>query len=233
MPADLLTYGRDVLAVVGSGKRQSDSATTADENADIKPAGLQERPLSMKHSYLCAIAFSAALVTPLSVSAGEPLFVQVPAILDPSAPIPTAVKNECGLEMLLGNHTVAAIGRRESSVRSVGGPEQAGADKLLQLTILSVHGAGGGSWSGRKSMSVRADLKKGAATIGSTVLTRSSGGAGPFGGLGTCAILERTAAALGKDVAGWLARGATAGPDRSGSNAVEPPENPASGSATN
>jgi hypothetical protein len=200
-----------------------------------KSAGLQALPSnkkSMKHSYLCAIAFSAALVTPLSVSAGEPLLLQVPAILDPSAPIPTAVKNECGLEMLLGNHTLAAIGRRDGSVRSITGPEQAGADKFVQLTILAAYGVGGGNWSGPKSMSIRADLKKGEATIASTVFTRASGN--PLAGFsGTCAILNRVATVLGKDVAGWLARGATARPDRSDSNAAEPPEKPASEPATN
>lgn len=81
-------------------------------------------------------------------------------------------------------------------------------------------------------MSIRADLKKGGATIASTVFTRGSGN--PLGGFsGTCAILDRVATVLGKDVAGWLARGATARPNRSDSNTAEPPETPASESATN
>jgi hypothetical protein len=181
----------------------------------------------MKRLYFCAVV-SAALVAPLQTFAGEPLFLQVPVLIDPSAPIPMAVKAECGVDMLLGNYALSAIGRREGSLLSVAKPEQAGADKLVQLTILSVHGFGGGAWSGPKSMNIRADLKKGGTTVATTVLSRSSRG-GVFGGMsGTCAILDRVAAALGKDVATWLARGAAARPERFDSNTAEPAEEPES-----
>lgn len=170
------------------------------------------------------------LVAQRAASANERLFLQVPAMLDPSAPIPTAVRNECALEMLLGNHALSAIGSRVGAVQSVTAQEQAGVDKLIQLTIISVHGFGGGGWSGPKSMSVRAEIRKGGATIGSTVLTRSSRG-GAFGGfIGTCAILDRVASALGKDLANWLSRGAAARPGGSDSSVAEPsgePESPA------
>ncbi len=56
-------------------------------------------------------------------------------------------------------------------------------------------------------MTIRAEMLKGGAVVGTTVLTRSSSG-GVFGGFkGTCSILDRVAGALGKDVAVWLARG--------------------------
>lgn len=161
-----------------------------------------------------------ALVAPLSATAADRLFLQLPVLVDQAAPIPSAVKAECGIEMLLGNHALSSLTRRNSQVQTVTGPEQAGGDKVIQLTILSVHGFGGGSWSGPKSISLRADLKQGAATVGTTVLNRSSTG-GVFGGMkGTCDILNRVAVALGKDLAKWpllQAESAQASPEPSAS----------------
>jgi len=145
-------------------------------------------------------------------------------MLDPSAPIPAAVRNECSLEMLLGNHALSAINQRVGPVQSVAAPEQAGGGKVIQLTIIFVHGYGGGTWSGSKSMRVRADIMEGGATVDSTVLARSSrGGLLPAG---TCAVLDRVAAALGKDLAAWLLRGSAARPIKSDSTAAEPPDEP-------
>lgn len=144
---------------------------------------------------------------PAAGFASERLFVQVPAILDPAAPIAAAVKRECGVESLVGNHALKSIGSARST-----DTDQVGANKLLKLTILSVHGAGGGGWSGPKSMTVRADLLQGGQVVRTTVLQRSSTG-GVFGGMsGTCAIMERIAVALGKDVSVWLSMPAVQAP---------------------
>lgn len=181
----------------------------------------------MKHLSAALIAF--ALATPLAASASERLFLQIPAILDPSAPIPTAVKNECALEMLLGNYALSAIDQRIGSVQSVSAPEQAGINKVVQLTIISAHGFGGGGWSGSKSASIRVDIRKEGTIVGSTVLTRSSRG-GVFGSVqGTCALFDRIARALGKDVAVWLSHGSAAQPAQSVSKASSSgePESPA------
>jgi len=178
--------------------------------------------------YLPIISLISALAIPVAASANERLFLQIPAMLDPSAPIPAAVKNECSLEMLVGNYALSAIGQRIGSVQSVSALEQAGDGKLVQLTIISAHGVGGGAWTGSKSMSIRVDIRKEGAAIGSTVLTRSSGG-GAFGGvMGTCAILDRVARALGKDVAVWLSRESAARPAESDSKATEPSDEPES-----
>lgn len=156
-------------------------------------------------NYSSPVILMAALLAPLCANASDRLFLQLPVMVDPSAPIPNAVKAECGVEMLLGNHALSALTRRNSQVQTVVGPEQAGADKLIQLTVIAVHGYGGGSWSGPKSISLRADLKQNGSTLGTTVLNRSSTG-GVFGGMkGTCDILNRVAVALGKDLANWAA----------------------------
>jgi len=179
--------------------------------------------------YLPVIALSLALAMPVAASANERLFLQIPAMLDPSAPIPAAVRDECSLEMLVGNYALSAINQRIGFVQSVSAPEQAGNDKLVRLTIIFVHGYGGGTWSGSKSVRVRADIIVGGATVDSTVLARSSrGGLMPAG---TCAVLDRIAAALGKDLAVWLSRGSAARPAESDSKATElsdEPESPGS-----
>src|SRR4051812_45681704 len=65
---------------------------------------------------------------------------------------------------------------------------------------------GGGAWSGRKGVAVRADLIQSGKILASTVKERSSGG-GAFGGFkGTCAILDRVTAALAPDITAWLAQ---------------------------
>jgi hypothetical protein len=159
----------------------------------------------MKYFYI--FLSLVALVTPISSAANERFFLQVPVKTDPSAPITAKVRSECALEMLLENYALSGMGQRGLAVESVAAPEQAGANKIIELTILSAYGFGGGSWSGPKSMSVRVDVKKEGAVLSSTVLTRASRG-GVFGGMiGTCAILDRVASVLGKDLALWLTRG--------------------------
>ena len=76
--------------------------------------------------------------------------------------------------------------------------------KVLYLEIVHVLGAGGGAWSGAKSVTVEGVLKENGEVIGSFTGARYSGG-GAFGGFkGTCAILGRCIKTLGKDIATWL-----------------------------
>lgn len=161
----------------------------------------------MKPSHLF-VAAGLALAS-VSALAGETLFVQVPAGIDPSAPISDAVRSECGVDMLLGNQALSALGRNEANVQAITSSDKAGNNKFVQLTVLSVHATGGGAWSGPKSMSIRVDLKRGDATLKTAVLSRSSSG-GAFGGLkGNCAILDRVVTTLGKDVAKWVEKAST------------------------
>lgn len=162
----------------------------------------------MKISILTISAIIA--ITALPAVANESLFIQIPATIDPAAPIPPAVRNECAVDMLVGNYALSEIGRSGFSTQSLSSQEQAGNNKFVQLTVLSVHGFGGGAWSGSKSMSVRADLKQGTSTIASTVLSRSSTGGAFATFKGTCEILDRVSKAIGKDVAKWIAHPPTA-----------------------
>lgn len=179
---------------------------------------------------LTGIVLSAAGVS----HADEKLLVQVPAFLDPSAPIADSVRRECGLESLVGNHVFEKVQQRVSGAGRTDDVTKAGADKILKLTILSVHGVGGGGWSGPKSITIRADVVQNQQVIESKVFQRQSSG-GAFGGLkGTCSIMERVAVALGQDVGRWVPIAALGKQALSGDAAVaskpvtQEPEKPAS-----
>ena len=138
-----------------------------------------------------------------TAQAAEKLVV-LPAVLDSNAFVGENIRRECGIEGSVSREVLQRVGERFPDVQRNQGSSQDGESLALKVTILAVSGAGGGSWSGPKSMSVKAEvLLNGTVAVGH-VLRRSSTG-GPLGGTsGTCAILDRVAVALGKDVAGWL-----------------------------
>jgi hypothetical protein len=160
--------------------------------------------MTTRRHWICVVAAAFSLV-PLAAAA-DSILVQVPAVFDPQAPVSDAVRHECAVDMLLGNFVYDRIRARFPDSATIQKSTAIGNEKVLNVTILSVHAAGGGAWSGRKSMAVRADLLQSGKVIATTVKERRSGG-GAFGGtMGTCAILERVTAALGTDIAGWLSQ---------------------------
>ncbi len=145
-----------------------------------------------------------ALLIAVSAHAEETLFIQVPAVYDKDAPVVSAVRRECGIEALIGNHVFKAVSTLYPKSVATPDPKTGGSDKSLLLTIIAVQGVGGGNWSGAKSITIRADLMQDAKPIVSKVLNRGSHG-GFFGGMsGTCPIMERIAVTLGKDTLAWL-----------------------------
>ncbi len=141
-----------------------------------------------------------------SSHAEEKLLVQVPAVYDAQVLIGKKIKDECEVDNLVGNHVFGRVNEKFPASQQIQDPGKAGKDKVLKLTILSATGAGGGSWSGSKSITLRADLAQNGQVIRTLVKQRGSRG-GPLGGFkGTCSILERDAQALAKDVVTWLIR---------------------------
>ena len=167
-----------------------------------------------------AILAGMALCIPLFSFAGDRLLVQVPAVLDPAAPIARSVKNECGVELLVGNHVFQQVSKRLGGASQIEDIGKAGQEKVLQLTLLNVHGVGGG-WSGPKEIMMRADVLQSDRKIETAVFTRRSSGGMSGGFSGTCLIMERIAVALGKDVATW-----TAGVMMTHATAIVPPDMP-------
>jgi len=157
----------------------------------------------MKNQATWAIALALGVGLVQHAQAQEKILVQTPAILDANAGVGDAIKRDCSLESLMGSHAFESVSKKFPGSARVEKAEGA-QGKVLKLTIISVVGAGGGAWSGPKSMTVRADLVESGKVVATTTKSRTSGG-GAFGGMkGTCQIFERVMTTLGSDVAAWL-----------------------------
>jgi len=137
------------------------------------------------------IALSILLAVSASAHADGVTLV-TPVAYVPEASVVTKVREECQLENRLATDINAALANTTTP-----------SGKELRVSILDVMGVGGGAWSGPKAISLRVELMKDGKVERSTRLTRTTTG-GAFGGFkGTCAMLERDSAVLGKDVARW------------------------------
>jgi hypothetical protein len=108
-----------------------------------------------------------------------------------------AVKQECGLETLLPT----LVAENASDVELTEGTPSGG--RTLHLRISDVQAPGGGMFSGPKWLEVRGTLRQGGRDVASFRAKRVSTG-GPFGGGGTCGMLQKCARAIAGDVATWL-----------------------------
>ncbi len=77
--------------------------------------------------------------------------------------------------------------------------------RVLHMEIIQVVGAGGGAWSGAKSVTIKGELTEDGEVIGTFIASRYSGGGAFAGFKGTCSILGRCIKAIGSDIARWLA----------------------------
>jgi hypothetical protein len=155
-----------------------------------------------------AVFFTAIgiLTLPVPSHASDKILVHVPAVYDAGAPVMDSVRHECGIESLVGNQVfVQVVTRFPESLRTEN-PDPNIREKLLKLTVLSVQGVGDGGWSGGNSITVRAELSQHGKPIATTVATRNSRGGMLATVRATCAIMERIATALAKDIAVWLAK---------------------------
>ena len=134
---------------------------------------------------------------------GAPVYISKQIPFAQSVYVSQAVKSECDLNGKLSEF-IQAEGRNYGA-NVVGVDTVAGKQgRVLTVKITNVMGAGGGAWSGAKSVSVEGELSDNGKVIGSFRGSRYSGG-GVFGGFkGTCSILGRCVKALGSDIAGWL-----------------------------
>lgn len=120
-----------------------------------------------------------------------------------STQVRDAVRNECDLGgKLSGFIQRYGNGYDLNIVQSSDIANEQG--KVLHVEISDVMGAGGGAWSGAKSVAIQGKLTENGKEIGTFHGSRHSGG-GAFGGFkSTCAIFGRCVKALGRDVAKWL-----------------------------
>jgi hypothetical protein len=133
--------------------------------------------------------------------ADKSLLVQVPAVFGSGASINPAARQSCGVESMLGTHALQAVRRRISGADQVRDPPEAGAGRVLKLTILDLQGHGNGKWE----MTARADLVQGAKVLGSQTFSRDTSLLDAVKG-GSCYLIERMAVQLGRDMAAWLSK---------------------------
>lgn len=69
----------------------------------------------------------------------------------------------------------------------------------LELTVVGVHAAGGGLWSGPKYARLKGELREGSTLLGHFELRRNV-----ITGHTACAAMNRLAEAIGEDIAAWL-----------------------------
>ena len=150
------------------------------------------------------IAVLSIMVTQSIAVAQE---VQVPAVVKFSnnAHVREAVVNECNLQSKLP-HFIRTYGKKNGVdvVLSNKALNKKQKGRVLLLEITDVNGAGGGAFSGAKSVDVKGRLYENGKLIGSFIASRYSTG-GLFAGFkGTCSILGRCVKTLGSDIAKWL-----------------------------
>src|SRR5574341_1459056 len=211
--------------------RSAQHFTTGVRGCMIETGSLRSRGKMMNKS--ASLVACGVLCLAQAALAQDKVAVLVPAVLDPNAPIGDAVKRECGVETSVGSQVLARVSERYPAAEQISNPNQAGPDRVvLKITLVAVIGAGGGGWSGTKSISIRAEALQGSKVVATRTMTRQSGG-GVFGGVsGTCPIMDRIAAALGRDVAAWLPAALMAARYEAPSSAATPAAQPAPGPGT-
>jgi hypothetical protein len=156
----------------------------------------------------------AADVAQSPAVARKSLLVQVPAVFGSGAPINAAARQSCGVEFMLGTHALQAVRRRVSGADPVRDLSEAGAGRVLKLTILDLQSHENGKWE----MTARADLVEGARLLDSRTFSRDTNLFDVTKG-GSCYLVERMAIQLGRDTAAWLSSAVDIGSGSQGAKA--------------
>ena len=115
-----------------------------------------------------------------------------------------SVKNECQLQNKLPQFVSEYANSYGISIETSDSVSKKSKGKVLVMEITGTEGAGGGAWSGAKSVTVKGELFDNGKSIGSFMASRYSTGGAFSGFKGTCSIMGRCVKAIGKDIAVWL-----------------------------
>lgn len=132
--------------------------------------------------------------------------LEVPVTYHPDAGVVENVRKECQIEDMLSHRVAPVLAKlNKGGDGTIAAGSDAADATLLRLQITHVLGVGGGAWSGPKAITVTADLlDPSGKLLRHTKINRWSVG-GVFGAFkGTCTILDRSAAAIGKDLSRWV-----------------------------
>jgi hypothetical protein len=157
---------------------------------------------------------SAATSAPSLPIANKSIFIRTPAVYAQTANIRREILNECHLDSALTNYAQEIFSVKVPNSTGLTSSADTRDKDILEFTILAATGDAGGTASGSKSMTVRAQLLRNDTVIDQYENTRSAGNA--FGPMkGTCTILVGVARALAADSANWyLKRAATHSNDK-------------------
>jgi len=141
-----------------------------------------------------------ALATSIPAFAGKPTLLLTPVGYAPDASVPEKVKTECKLDDLL----TMRVGERLRKKGSNGSGtttsiDTAAGTQVMKVQVTFVLGVGGGSFTGPKTVSLRADLLEQGLVRRSEKFSRTT----HRGFMGTCALIERCVNALAEDLQEW------------------------------
>lgn len=133
---------------------------------------------------------------------GGKLYLQSPAPHERNAYSREKVRLECMIEERVPQFIKERIKDQFGEIIETPTLDSATKEKTLSITVTGVYAAGGGGWSGPKSVTLKGVLTDNGKVVGSFEGNRTASG-GPFSA-GTCRMLENCVAALSKDIARWL-----------------------------
>lgn len=165
--------------------------------------GLEHTRGKIVKKWTC-FALLVAAVAP-GAFAADSVTVQKPVTINDDADVPQAVLDECKLDSEVPDAVAAKA--KETGIAITFADKVSGSEpgKTLQMQITEVVSDGNAFLGHHKSMTVKGKLYKDGAVIASFRDRRNSMG-GAFGGFkGNCAVLARTAKAIGEDIGEWLA----------------------------
>ena len=140
-----------------------------------------------------------------TLAQAAPVLLETPVTYAAGAGIVEKVREECRPAEMFAREAAPFFAKQNGGDGTTTAADAPADAARVQVQITHVLGVGGGAWSGPKSMTIQATLVENGKPVHTTQLTRTTTG-GAFGGFkGTCALLERCAKALGKDVAQWAA----------------------------
>ncbi len=155
---------------------------------------------------LAAVAVSGCVVLGNIAVADDtgPITIPAEAKYSDDAPVSPNVRGECQLEKELADWIKTFAEKLSVPVTVAAGGDAKPTGRVLDVKITNVIGAGGGAWSGAKSVQVKGELRDGDKVIATFGGSRMSGGGAFAGFKGTCSIMGRCVKALGKDIAEWM-----------------------------
>jgi hypothetical protein len=144
-------------------------------------------------------ALSGSLALCTAAHAAAPVALLTPVLFDPSTDKRMEVRTQCKLGEMLETHVGDSLRRHN---KGPGTTTSADGD-VLKVTVTTIWGARGNSWTGPKGLVVHADLLQDGKVQRSVDLHRTTLG-GFWGGFkGICSFMDRDAEALGNDLANW------------------------------